>query len=97
MKSAKFPLGQVVATPDALEAIENASQTPTEFLVQHAAGHWGEICIEDQEANNEALTTGARLLSAYRTANDTKIWIITEAADEHGRRKATTILLPSEY
>ncbi|WP_417384188.1 hypothetical protein [Gimesia sp.] len=97
MKSAKFSLGQVVATAGALEAIENASQTPTEFLVQHAAGHWGELCVEDQEANNEALKTGARLLSVYHLADDTKIWIITEAADENGQREATTILLPSEY
>jgi hypothetical protein len=26
-----------------------------------------------------------------------KIWVITEAADEHGSREATTVLLPDEY
>ncbi|WP_417377484.1 hypothetical protein [Gimesia maris] len=97
MKSAKFPLGQVVATPDALEALESASQTPVEFLSRHASGDWGELDSEDKQANDDALTTGARLLSAYHTANNSKIWIITEAADENGRREATTILLPSEY
>lgn len=97
MKSAKFDLGQIVATPGALEALESASQSPAEFLSRHASGDWGELCVEDQEANNEALTTGVRLLSAYHLADDTKILIVTEAADENGRREATTILLPSEY
>jgi hypothetical protein len=36
-------------------------------------------------------------LSAYRTLVGVKIWIITEAADDNGKRLATTILLPSEY
>jgi hypothetical protein len=37
------------------------------------------------------------LLSAYRTSRNTKLWIITEAADDDGNRAATTILLPEEY
>jgi hypothetical protein len=36
-------------------------------------------------------------MSAYKTARKVKLWIITEAADDHGRRVATTILLPEEY
>ena len=97
MTSAKFDLGQIVATPGALEALENSSQSPGEFLSRHAGGDWGEVDEEDKQTNDDALKTRARLLSAYRTADDTKIWIITEAADESGRREATTILLPSEY
>jgi len=97
MPSAKFDLGQIVATPGALEALESAGQSPAEFLSRHAACDWGEVCEEDQRANDDALKTGARLLSAYRLSDDSKIWIITEAADDDGRRAATTILLPSEY
>ncbi|WDI43718.1 hypothetical protein [Bremerella sp. P1] len=92
MPSPKFDLGQIVATPGALEALESAGQNPTEFLTRHVAGDWGELDQEDQQANDDALQSGARLLSAYRLTDDTKLWIITEAD-----RSSTCILLPSEY
>lgn len=40
---------------------------------------------------------GSRLLSAYTSAAGVKVWIITEAADDEGKRPATTVLLPEEY
>lgn len=97
MRPAKFNLGQTVATPGALEALENAGQAPAQFLARHAACDWGEVPDEDKQSNDEALTTGARLLSAYTLASDVRIWVITEACDGEGRRAATTILLPEEY
>lgn len=97
MASAKFSLGQILSTPGALEAIASARQTPIDFLSRHAACDWGELDEEDRVLNDQALIDGSRLLSAYRTSDGTKIWIITEAADEHGRRAATTILRPEEY
>jgi hypothetical protein len=36
-----FPLGQIVATPGALAALERAKQPPTCFLARHAIGDWG--------------------------------------------------------
>jgi hypothetical protein len=93
----KFSLGQIVATPGALEALHKAGQTATEFLERHARGDWGEVCDEDRRLNDEALIDGSRLLSAYRTSLSEKLWIITEAADDAGHRAATTVLLPSEY
>ena len=93
----KFSLGQIVATPGALEALEKANQSAIEFIQRHARGDWGDVCDEDREANDEALIDGSRLLSAYRTSLGEKIWVITEAADDSGKRAATTILLPSEY
>ncbi len=93
----KFPLGQIVATPAALEAIEAAGQTPDFFLAKHASGDWGEVSKGDKKLNDEALVDGSRLLSAYRTLKDERIWVITEAADEDGDRLATTILLPEQY
>lgn len=97
MTSAKFDLGRIVSTPGALEALTNAGQAPAQFLTRHAACDWGEVDDEDKQSNDEALTTGARLLSTYTLADDTRIWIITEATDEYGQREATTILLPDEY
>ena len=45
----KFPLGRIVATPGALQALEEANQNPFEFLRRHQAGDWGELCEEDKE------------------------------------------------
>jgi hypothetical protein len=98
VKNPLFKLGQVVATPGALEALERASQTPWEFLSLHVAGNWGAVDAEDAEANNQALKDGSRLLSAYILKDGkTKLWVITEAEDDNGSRAATTLLLPDEY
>src|SRR5207302_5983110 len=94
-----FKLGQVVATPGAIEALERAGQTPWSLVARHVAGDWGELSEDDRQLNNEALKDGSRILSAY-TLNDeakTKVWVITDAEDDHGSRAATTLLLPDEY
>ena len=88
----RFPLGQVVATPGALRAIEGARQSPEEFIRRHAAGDWGELSEDDRLENERSLVDDCRLLSAYSLADGTRIWIITEAD-----RSATTLLLPDEY
>jgi hypothetical protein len=93
----RFTLGQTVATPAALKAIQQAGQSPAGFLDRHVRGDWGDLCDEDKQANEDALQDGSRILSAYHTSTGQKIWIITEAADEDDRRDATTILLPDEY
>ena len=93
----KFDLGQIVATPGALEAIHDSGQTPAFFLDKHSAGDWGEVGKDDAALNDEALITGERLLSAYRTLKGVRLWVITEAKDDAGKREATTILKPEEY
>jgi hypothetical protein len=93
----KFNPGILLSTRGATEAFETNGQTPFEFLQKHLAGNWGELCEEDRQANEQALVDGSRLLSAYRLNDGTKIWAITEAVGENGRREATTFLLPSEY
>ncbi|HSH96640.1 MAG TPA: hypothetical protein VK968_21000 [Roseimicrobium sp.] len=85
-------LGQLVATPGALAALTATGQTPEEFLGRHRNGDWGEVSADDWQANNDALTAGDRILSAYRLKDQTKIWVITEAD-----RSVTTILLPDDY
>jgi len=85
-----FSLGQVVATPGALNALEQES--PILFLERHAKGDWGDVCEEDKKTNDWAVTNQSRLMSSYETAKGVKIWIITEAD-----RSSTCILLPSEY
>ena len=78
--------------PRALEAIEEAGQTPDFFLDKHAQGDWGEVSNGDKKLNDEALVDGERLLSAYRTLKNERIWVITEAD-----RSSTCLLKPSEY
>lgn len=87
-----FPIGQIVATPGALDALGNAKQSLGEFLARHCAADWGDLDPDNRKINNDALRTGGRLLSAYRLANGQCLWIITESD-----RSATTVLLPSEY
>ena len=85
-------LGQVLATPGAIRAFEEAGQTGLEFLTRHEAGDWGEVDSEDWQENELSVREGFRILSAYKLTTGVRIWIITEAD-----RSATTILLPEEY
>ena len=91
-KPGKFSLGQVLLTPGATEALFTAQQVPPEFLLRHVHGDWGELCAEDRRENARALRVGSRLLSAYQTRSEAKLWVITE-----WDRSATTLLLPAEY
>ena len=92
MGQAKFSLGQVVATPGALAAMECTGQSPVEFLTRHVTGDWGEVDIEDWAENELSLREGFRLMSVYPLKDRVKLWIITEAD-----RNVTTFLLSEEY
>ena len=91
-KHSLFSLGQVVATPGGLTALQKAGQQPQEFLERHLQGDWGDLCEEDRRENQFSLERGFRLLSSYRTLADVKLYVITEAD-----RSVTTLLLPEEY
>jgi hypothetical protein len=90
MKSAKFPLGQIVATANAAATLSPAEMTRA--LERHASGDWGDLDEEDREANEQALVHGERILSVYHAEIQTKFYIITE-----WDRSYTTILLPEDY
>jgi len=83
-----FTLGQVVATPGALAALEKAEQQPGNFLSRHLIGDWGEVPPEDVNENEFSLQYGFRLLSAYRTNAGDKFSAVTEAD-----RLSTCVLL----
>jgi hypothetical protein len=94
----RFELGQIVATPGAMDATTDAQRR--EYLARHSVGDWGCVCIEDGASNEEAVKDGLRILSAYpidpakpcKGFGDNTVWIITEAD-----RSVTTFLLPNEY
>lgn len=87
-----FDLGEVVATPGALDELERQQVLPIALLSKHLRGDWGSVSADDALANDYALKDGDRLLSSYTIAANVRIWIITEAD-----RSVTTLMLPSEY
>ena len=92
MNNPLFKLGQIVATPAALEALDRAGQQPWQLLVRHVQGDWGELDAEDRRLNDEAVKEESRILSAYTLKTGVRLWIITEAD-----RSSTCLLLPEEY
>lgn len=87
-----FKLGQIVATPGALELLEQFGQQPGVYLKRHVTGDWGDIDPEDKGLNEQAIKDGLRIMSVYHLAPKKTIGIITEAD-----RSVTTLLLPEEY
>lgn len=96
-KKAPFPLGSIYITPGAQEALCKGSCDPTDgevrnALTRHMRGDWGDVCDEDWKENDFSLEHGFRILSAYKSKDGVKFWVITEAD-----RSSTTVLLPDEY
>lgn len=87
----KFQIGKTFATAAVTQWAREQAIDLTKLMWRHHCGEWGDLCENDKTANNEALETGDRILSAYQVI-DRKIFIITE----HDRSR-TTIMLASEY
>ncbi len=90
----RFPIGNLVATAGVMRDLGNALFTQTEMIdivKRHANADWGDVCDEDKLTNDQALTDGSRIISAYKLGAEV-VWIITEAD-----RSYTTILYPEEY
>ena len=104
--TARFPLGQIVATPGALELLQETGFSAAALINRHAHGSWGDLCEEDRAANEFAVSGRLRILSCYRLVDAERLaatpremrsslptlWIITEAD-----RSVTTLLLPADY
>ncbi len=88
----RFSLGQIVATQGSLDALEEAGQSPQEFISRHARLEQDELVDEDHRENLFSANKSLRIFSAFKTSKGVKLWIITEAD-----RSSTTILLPEEY
>jgi hypothetical protein len=91
----RFQTGQVVATPGALRMLEQAGVSAMTLLARHVNGDWGDLCQDDRDANEQAVSHGGRVFSSYEVGvglNATKVWVITEAD-----RTSSCFLLPEEY
>ena len=82
----------------------HASIFMMECYTRHRNLDYGDICDEDKRINEDALASGARIISSYKIPDELtehcrndKIWIITEAKNHEGKRLVSTILYPSEY
>ena len=92
-KERLFELGQIGATPGALDLLERWEVPAIRLLARHVCGDWGEVGDQDAAENAYSVCRELRILSAYTVGDDgDKVWIITEAD-----RSATTILLPEDY
>ena len=86
-----FKLGDVVATPGALQLCEASKINPLLLLGRHSSGDWGNLDKADVAANVQAVQHDLRILSSYALGS-AKVWVITEAD-----RSSTCLLLPDEY
>ena len=104
--TARFPLGQIVATPGALELLQETGFSAAALISRHVHGSWGDLCDEDRAENEFAVSRRLRILSCYRLVDAERLAatpremrsslptlpVITEAD-----RSVTTLLLPSDY
>ena len=91
MNAIKFRPGRIVSTPGALGVMQDAGVNPLALLRRHLYGDWGDVCADDQQSNDAAVSGGERVLSSYAVGAE-KVWVITERD-----RSVTTFLLPEEY
>ena len=87
----KLELGKIVVTPGALEALTRDGKAPSDVILRHRKGDWGDVAEENNHTNKKAVATNDSVLSSYPLRGTEKVWVITE-----GDRSVTTILLPEE-
>ena len=104
--TARFPLGQIVATPGALELLQETGFSAAALISRHVHGDWGDLCEEDRAENEFAVSRRLRIMSCYRLVDAERLaatplekrsglptlWIISEAD-----RSVTTALRPCDY
>jgi len=109
--SAKFSLGQVVATPGALALLQATGRSAASQLARHMQGDFGDVSKEDAALNELAIIDGSRVMSVYRLVDAEKlkatptqkrselptVWVITDGTNDDGKREYTTLLLPGDY
>jgi hypothetical protein len=61
----RFELGQLVATPGALEVLGQLEVSPSELLERPGSGDWGDVPAEDARENELSVREGFRIVSSY--------------------------------
>lgn len=73
MSGPLFPIGRVVATPGALDALWRNHSGAWTYLSRHLTGDWGDLEPADVAENELSLQQGFRLLSAYNLPDGTAL------------------------
>lgn len=87
---AKFRLGLIYITPNALEKL--SSEDISKAVRRHQSGDWGDVDEGDRNENELSLQKGFRLLSVYHSSHNHRFRLITEAD-----RSMTTVSMPEDY
>jgi hypothetical protein len=87
---AKFPLGQLMVTPNALKCLTLNEITSAVF--RHQMGDWGSLSSDDRLENDHNLERGMILISIYLNHNDMPFFVITVP-----NRSVTKVVMPSDY
>ena len=87
--SPRFPLGQILVTPNAQEQLESAEVCAA--LRRHARGDWGEATPDEVADNERGLREGSGVLSIFRDRRDAKFCVMT-----NGSRSATLVVTWAE-
>lgn len=73
----KFPLGTRVMTAGLLGQLNLEDYDALDgILARHQRGDWGHLNPDDKAANDQAVTTGERILSAYHLPSGIEVWAI---------------------
>ena len=80
-----FPLGEILTSPGVIGLGIDINR----LLRLHQSGDWGDICPEDIEANEQALTNGEAILSQYPVTTSSGIAsiVIVMSEDDRSRRR----------
>lgn len=107
LSGAKFGVRMegVTMTSEAHHEVSEVIDNPADFqaamrrmIAWHVNGQWGDIDAHDVKVNEDAVKSGARILSEYTVAG-VRLWVISDAAwtNDPSVREVTTILRPEDY
>jgi hypothetical protein len=88
-----FAPGQIVCTPRAHAAFEQASEQVEPYLTRHLYGDWSELVEMEKRGNRRALRRKkGRVFSRFFLNDKTRFWIVSELD-----QSTTTVMLPEDY
>ena len=86
-----FPIGALIFSRAVDHLVRAGRLDPIPYFRRHTRGGWGDVNVQQWQANSTALQSGASLESHYVIHPGLAIRIVTDA-----QRSATVIVLPSE-
>jgi hypothetical protein len=83
-----FPLGVILTSPGVIGLGIDINR----LLRLHQSGDWGDICPEDSDANEQALSNGEAILSQYPVTTSSGITSIVIVMSEDDRSHTVVLL-----